>query len=96
MYRKSFDPSQPKSGHESEGDNSPGHSGGALNKEEFRSESIAALRARAQAHAAMLFNVSGPEPLSPQPPVTPVEIMDSSSSRGESDPEEDRNDASSE
>ena len=96
MYRKSFDPNQTKSSQESDGDNSPTKSSNAINKEEFRSESIAALRARAQAHAAMIFNVNGSEQLSPHRPATPVEIMDSSSSRGESDQEEDRNDALSE
>jgi hypothetical protein len=55
-------------------------SSGGLNKEEFRTESIAALRARAQAHAAMLFGTSGGGDLDRLRPDSPsVEVMDSSS-----------------
>ena len=96
MYRKSLEPSpQQKSGQDTDKDQSSNCGGDALNKEEFRSESIAALRARAQAHAAMLFKANGSEQLSPTQSAPSLEIMDSSSSGG-SEQEPDRADVSSE
>nr|KAG5697001.1 hypothetical protein BaRGS_008463 [Batillaria attramentaria] len=67
MYRKSFDVSPQQKSKDAEGDNPGGSQAEVLNREEFRSESIAALRARAQAHAARLMTGSDRADFSPTP-----------------------------
>ncbi|KAL8596628.1 hypothetical protein ACOMHN_051957 [Nucella lapillus] len=63
MYRKSLDtsPQAAPGGGEEEGV----CAGGGRGREEFRTESIAALRARAQAHAARLLHLPTTHPPTP-------------------------------
>lgn len=76
MYRKSIEMQPQQKVKDADGDSSNDSLPEVKNKEEFRSESIAALRARALAHTAKLMN--GSKPASPRSGDSCAENLDSS------------------